>query len=567
MARRIEYIIENNLIRKNEQILGLTFTNAAANEMYKKLNLKKIQIKNKILITTFHSFCYQILRAYGNLIGINNNFNVIGVLEREKLLLKELITLGINKLHQNENFNTFKKNLMEKFEIWIVEKSLKLNKDYSDDEYEKIFEKGYKNFLNELSNENKLDFNGILESTVKLWETFPKILEYYRRKYQYILIDEFQDTNVLQYIIFKYLINGIKNFQNKKEKISFMCFGDPFQSIYIFQGALAKSLNRISNDFKCKIHELQLNHRISSPLIDSINLFLRKGIEPNFSEINKIRCLLFNNEEKESNYILNAILKLKEKGIALHEICIIARKYSRLKDIKELLLKNNLYLIDLQEFRNKSIEIKYNEIFTEFDKIISKKIKNCKVSKIFLKICKNLNNDLEQDLVLNTIYEYIRMFENKSEFKNLPCWEILQLIKNDIFLEINWGEIVREKIKNKIYISAVHQVKGLEFSKVFFIGLETFTIPSGGICNACFNNKIVADEIKDEFNVLYVGISRTKSNIISTSLKTQLNIRNERKKRKLSCLTDKIKNFFEFIDYNNPQDLVEYDGIKCWKLK
>jgi len=557
MARRIIYIIENEKIRKNEKILGLTFTNAAANEMYKKLNLKKNIIEKKVLITTFHSFCYQILRDYGNLIKINNNFNIIGPLERREKLKNQLKNSGIeDDSIDNIFFNNFKK--------WIMERNLKLNDEYNDNEYNEIFKISYNNYLTEIFKENKIDFDGILLKIIELWEKSPHILELYRVKYRYLLIDEFQDTNALQYKILKYLINGVDAFQNKQEKINFMCFSDPFQSIYIFQGALADNVKILSDEFNCEIKELQINHRISSPLIDSINLFLRKGIEPEYDIIEKIDCILFDNLENESNLILNEIIKLKKNGIDLHNICIIARNYRRLNHIKETFEKHKIDFIFLKDFRSDTIEERYQEVFIKFDEIISKKKKYGKISKIFLEICDSLDYKMKHDLVLKTLYEFIKMYENRTDIIAVPTWKKLQLIKNDILLEINWGQIIREKIRNKVYVSSVHQVKGLEFCAVFFIGLENFTIPSTKMCIMCYNGRKVKKN--EEFNIFYVGISRTKSKINLTSLKKVLT-KGVEKNRSISCIVDKIRSFIKFFYIKQPEKLLVYDSIKCWKLK
>ncbi len=554
MGRRIKYIIENKKI--SGKLIGLTFTNAAANEMFNRLDIDDNILEKKVYITTFHSFCYNILRNYGSKIELNQRFNIISPIEREDLLKKNLIDLGIN---QDSIDNVYKNDFSE----WILEKRLKLNEGYKNQDFEEIFNKAYDDYENNLKNENKLDFNYLIIKVIELWKKYPVILNFYRKKYEYVLVDEFQDSNMIQYQIFKYLINGVEKPGTNSKKLNFMCFGDDFQSIFIFQGALSNELRIILDDFDYEIKELRVNHRTTSSLIKSINLYLRKGELSTLGINNKIDCYLFNNVEEEAIFILEKIKEFQKGGIALDDICIISRMYFRLNNIKELFENNDLEFIYLKDFRNDTIERKYLNFFNKFDEIILEQRKSGKISSIFMQICENSGYDFDNDIVLQTIYEYIKDYELRKDIKKYHLWEKIQLIKNDMLLELNWGEKIREKTKGKIYLSSVHQVKGLEFSKVIFVGLENFEFPHPRICiKKCINNEVI--NIQEEKNILYVGISRTKSNLILTSLKQILNREGKIKKRTLSCLLQDIEHFINIIDINNPLSSVTFDSKKCW---
>ena len=138
------------------------------------------------------------------------------------------------------------------------------------------------------------------------------------------------------------------------------------------------------------------------------------------------------------------------------------------------------------------------------------------------------------------------------------------MIKNDILLELNWGSIVREKIKDRIFLSSVHQVKGLEFKHVLFIGIENYQLPSGRICyNKC--DKKLDIDLSEEINIFYVGISRTIHELIFTASREVLKW-GQIKKRALSCFIEKIDNFIKFIDYETGKP-IKYLDNKCWKKK
>ncbi len=136
------------------------------------------------------------------------------------------------------------------------------------------------------------------------------------------------------------------------------------------------------------------------------------------------------------------------------------------------------------------------------------------------------------------------------------------MVKNDLLLELNWGNIVRDKIKDRIFLSSVHQVKGLEFKYVFFIGIENYELPSGRNCyNKCHMKRDIS--LSEEFNIFYVGISRTIYELTFTASRVVLKW-SQIKKRALSCFIEKIDNFVKFID-NETGKPTNYLDNKCWK--
>jgi superfamily I DNA/RNA helicase len=551
MARRIEYLVNNNKLEGNRKILGLTFSNAAANEMHKKLEVQDPSLKNRVNIINYHAFCYKILRRFGFKIKYPNDFSILTEGERNSELSDALLVTGIEE--------TDLKPYLTRLKEWILNKKIPPLATGIANESTTVIEKAYKYYVQKLLNENKIDFDLIIEKVIELWNTIPDILDFYRKSYQYLIIDEFQDTNYLQYRIIKLLIEG-NNPTDLNAKLPFQCYCDPYQSIYGFQGALSEKYKMILQDFNPKLISLRKNYRTTSKLVQNVCLQLRENRRITNDIDQSVNYIIFNNQEEESKFLIDKIRRIIKNGIFLEDICIIARTYERLEIIKSFLEKEDVDFIYLKDFRSETIEDKYTAIFTIFNQTIARRIKKGKVSQIYLKICRKYNYNMEE-IVINTIYEYIVRYENRIRGKNYELWQEAQMIKNDILLELNWGNIVREKIKDRIFLSVVHQVKGLEFKQVLFIGIENYELPSGRNCYNKCGNKLDID-LSEETNIFYVGISRTIYELIFTASKEVVRW-GQKKKRALSCLIEKIDNFVNFVDYNTGK-LTNYSDNKCW---
>src|SRR3990172_2491224 len=186
MAKRIEYLIKMGGVLPPFKILGLTFTNAAANEMKDRVTSEVREAEGIVYITNFHSFAYSVLRAYGNVIRIPRNFTVLGEIEKDDLLLrvfsryeksiKEIMESPPedrgNQLQNNEIWNRYKD--------WNIEKLLKNYEEYADGKYDELFIKVLHDFRTELIKGHFLDFDHILWYAYKLLKDNSAVLGYYR---------------------------------------------------------------------------------------------------------------------------------------------------------------------------------------------------------------------------------------------------------------------------------------------------------------------------------------------------------------------------------------------------
>ena len=313
---RIAYLI-SQLNVKPENILAITFTNKAANEMKERLS-KMVDSAADIWVSTFHSMCVKILRRHItslksaknalNQVNFNNNFSIYTDTEKDRALKTVLENLKINK----ENFlnivsyhisNAKNNNLSP----WDYQK---LNQGERDiDEITKVYS-AYQNYL---AVNNALDFDDLLTKTYELFKEFPDILKRYQDKFEFIHIDEFQDTNYIQYEIAKLLAGVHKNI---------FVVGDEDQCIYSWRGANIQNVRNFLKDFDdCKLMKLEQNYRSTKQILTLANKLITNNISRNEKTLwtdNSIgvKTQYFNaeNEFDEAEYVAGQIKTLVRSG-------------------------------------------------------------------------------------------------------------------------------------------------------------------------------------------------------------------------------------------------------------
>jgi superfamily I DNA/RNA helicase len=526
MAKRIEFLVKINAVNRPFKILGLTFSNVAADEMRKRV-IKEVPIaKGLVYITNFHSFSYSILKAYGNHIGLKRDFLIISEMNSEQII-KQMIRKEFPKKPL--------KKIIERYNDWKIERLLKLNPDYTDGKYDSEFENVLSSYRAELKIQNKLDFDHILYYSYELLKNNESILNYYKSVFKYLLVDEFQDTNPLQFRLIELLV---KKNSSRCFKTPIFILADPNQGIYEFQGADPKNMDLIFDSLDCELINLKNDYRFNSSgiklLKDAIGIFIENKeflIGPLPSK--KPSYSIWKNKKDETNYLLREIERFKEEKVKLHEIAILSPTGANLRRLKRKLKKEEYVFIP--DFKGPEIEKKYSKIFNELNNF-SKSVGS--LENTIRTICKIEKIDITDDIV-SLLIEISRKFDkNYSEDLN----EKIGLFLNEILLEINWGKFLREKIKNKIFLSTIHSAKGLEFEKVIVCGLENGSLPFFTSCNKCDGHLDEKEWIKS-LKIFNVGISRAKDELCLSSSKRN----NNGYKTHSSCV---VNVFCYYIDFN-----------------
>ncbi len=247
LVYKVLNLVENNHISPLN-IVMITFTNKAANEMKQRMGLKRLGF-----IGTFHSFCCMILRREANHLGFDNNFVIFDEDDSFSLLKKIIKKLEIKKYTPSFFLNRIS---AAKNQLISPERYLELFSDYSAPMVAEV----YVLYQKELRKNNALDFDDLILETVNLFMRHEKILEKYQDRYPYLLVDEFQDTNYIQYLLTKLL-------SEKYKKVTSV--GDFSQSIYSWRGADMRNLEKFKEDFPdVRIFHLEENYRSTQNILD-----------------------------------------------------------------------------------------------------------------------------------------------------------------------------------------------------------------------------------------------------------------------------------------------------------
>ena len=570
LTHRVANMINEGISPYN--ILAITFTNKATNEMKERLfGVVGGQIKFAT-ISTFHSLCARILRQDIEVLGYKRNFEIIDEEDQLKIITDALDQLNIDK---------------KKFTAKQMRKMINYHKCFnikpSSPIEQRIFNK-YEDLMKEMS---LLDFEDLLIKTYELFSLHLDVLEKYRSKFQYILVDEFQDTNLIQYKIVKLLALNHRNL---------FVVGDDDQSIYSFRGTNYENMQLFKNDFpEHKIIILDQNYRSTQSILDGSNRLISNNENRQgkllFSEIKgsptDVVVQSLNDERDEVDYVVSKIkegVKYNNKSYSdfsiLYRSSVISRNfelgmisnnipyrifggisYLRRKEIKDiiaylkLIIDNN----DVMSFKRivneptRGLGLKTIQdllalaktysltIFDAIDAFKSISLSKYKTLLEFKNMILDFNSKLEQ-MTLTELFEeillqtdYLSIYEDDENFEErkenlLEFKSILLQIENDGEIASNKEKLIYafdeailsdDKLQNQrqtnegVTLSTIHSVKGLEFDTVFVVALENGVFPSYVVLSE-------GDELEEERRIAYVAVTRAKTKLFLTSSKKRL---------------------------------------------
>ena len=344
MTNRIAYMLELGINPYN--ILAVTFTNKAANEM--KNRVYDLAGENRGLwIMTFHALCLRILRYHSELVGYKAGFVVYDENDKKTALRSVIKNNGLDdKIYSVAYLNKVISDCKEKG--MSPDDYLKENGDY-DIRSKKVYI-AYKAYRELLKKNNAMDFDDLLLNCVKLLEENDDVLEYFQNRFRYIMVDEYQDTNYLQYKLIKYLADGYRN----------LCVvGDDDQCIYEWRGADIRNILDFEKDFPDALTiKLEENYRSDNNILDLANSVIKNNIGRKKKVLwsqkdrgDKITYARLDDEKAEARYIASEILNLKERGYEYKEIAILYRKNILSRSFEECFPHYNIPYRVLAGFR------------------------------------------------------------------------------------------------------------------------------------------------------------------------------------------------------------------------
>ncbi|HFI0234940.1 TPA: DNA helicase PcrA [Streptococcus suis] len=334
LTHRIAYLIDEKMVNP-WNILAITFTNKAAREMKERAYALNPATQDS-LIATFHSMCVRILRRDADHIGYNRNFTIVDPGEQRTLMKRILKQLDLDPKKWSERtilatISNAKNDLIDDVAY----------EAQAGDLYTQIVAKCYKAYQKELRQSEAVDFDDLIMLTLRLFDQNPEVLTYYQQKYQYIHVDEYQDTNHAQYQLVKLLASRFKN----------ICVvGDADQSIYGWRGADMQNILDFEKDYpESKVVLLEENYRSTKTVLQAANEVIEnnrnrrpKKLWTQNAEGDKITYYKASDENDEAIYVAGQIDQLVRSGKTYKDFAVLYRTNAQSRTIEEALLKSNI---------------------------------------------------------------------------------------------------------------------------------------------------------------------------------------------------------------------------------
>ena len=529
---------------------------------------KMVENSNKIQISTYHSLGLLFIRENCEKLNYQSNFTILDSEDVLTLIKKIMKEKGID----DKAFNPRAiRNAISSAKNELID--AKSYEKYALTEFEKKVYEVYLNYEKRLKLGNSLDFDDLLMLPIILFKNNPDILSKYQDRFEYILIDEYQDTNYAQYMLSKLLSAKYKNI---------FVVGDIDQSIYAFRGANYKNILNFEKDYpNNKTILLEENYRSTKCILNVANDIIKnnkqrkeKNLWTQNNDGEKITYHKAENEKDEANYVKNEIQKLIDNGVEKSNIAVLYRTNAQSRIIEEELLHHNIpykvvgsfYFYNRKEIKDLISYLKL--IYNPHDDISLLRIINTPKRGIGLKTIENLTlkaisenksiyeaidsgkelqfkNIIEKikqkqeelslteliDYILNetglkqelesekTIEAEIRL-ENLNEFKTVArnFEDKYGIISLDEFLDsISLVSDIEEHKDNKdvITLMTIHSAKGLEFDYVFLMGMEETLFPHR-------NSLLDSEQIEEERRLCYVAVTRAKKKLYLTNARKRM---------------------------------------------
>ena len=334
LTHRIAYLIDEKMVNP-WNILAITFTNKAAREMKERAAALNPATQD-CLIATFHSMCVRILRREADHIGYNRNFTIVDPGEQRTLMKRILKNLNLDPKKWNERailgtISNAKNDLID--EVAYA--------NLAGDMYTEIVAKCYMAYQKELRQSEAMDFDDLIMLTLRLFDQNPDVLTYYQQRYQYIHVDEYQDTNHAQYQLVKLLASRFKN----------ICVvGDADQSIYGWRGADMQNILDFEKDYpEAKVVLLEENYRSTKTILQAANEVIRnnrnrrpKNLWTQNEDGEEIVYYRANDEQDEALFVARTIDQLSREGYSHKDFAVLYRTNAQSRTVEEALLKSNI---------------------------------------------------------------------------------------------------------------------------------------------------------------------------------------------------------------------------------
>lgn len=532
LTYKVVYLIKEERVDPFN-ILMVTFTNKAANEMKARISRFFENEKAELpLVATFHSLCARILRIEAKNLGFSPSFTIYDTQDSLDAIKEAMsrLNISVKDFKPSSILNSISQS---KNQLITDLEYLNLARGYFQENVAKIYPV-YQRILKE---NDAFDFDDLILKTVEVFRKNPDVLKKYQKRFEYILVDEYQDTNQAQYILTKMLSSFWHN----------ICVvGDFSQSIYGFRGANFQNLVTFKNDFK-DVSEFQLsqNYRSTQKILEAAYSVISKNTSHPVLKLwtNKetgqyLTVFESRNEHEEIEFIIKEIINL---GAELKDVAVLYRTNAQSRVIEEVFLHHGVpYVLvgGTRFYERKEIKdiLAYLRLVLNPKESISlkrtEKIGKNRFKK-FIEARENLSKEDNTINLIDTILEktlYLDQFDKKDEedlgrlenIKELRSVAIefpnlVNFLENVSLVEQEYmpDHPTKDERKNAVTLMTLHAAKGLEFPIVFMIGMEEGIFPHA-------RSLMDKNELEEERRLCYVGITRAMDKLYLTYTRKRL---------------------------------------------
>lgn len=562
LTYKVAYLISEKKVPP-ENILCLTFTNKAAGEMMERINhLISTTKEHHPMMGTFHSFCARILRREGKVLGLPPSFAIYDESDALDAIREAMhnLNLPVQKTSPSAvraTISSAKNELISATEY----------PQYARGYFQETVAKIYLEYQKILERNQALDFDDLLLKTIRLFQAEPAILTRYQIQFQYILIDEYQDTNPAQYLISKYLANRHKN----------ICVvGDASQSIYSFRGADFRNIVNFQKDYpNTKVFNLEQNYRSTQIILDAAHAVISKNRSHPILKLwtentggEKIEVFEARNEVEEANFIIE---KIKEAawgdgkegswrtptasktskdvrrdtlpaGPQLSNFAVLYRTNAQSRSLEEQFLKKGLpYRLygGVGFYQRKEIKdiLSYLRLLQNpKDSVSAKRAEKigkgrlARLTELYHEVSVNIESYSTSDLLdlILTRTGYLAYLDDRTEVGKNRIENVKELrsvaeqfpnlvdfLENVALVENSYAPPGKEEQKEAVTLMTMHSAKGLEFPVVFMVGMEEGLFPHS-------RAMLSSAELEEERRLCYVGVTRAKQKLYLTYSRQRL---------------------------------------------
>lgn len=564
LTTRIANLIQNGVSSYN--ILAITFTNKAAKEM--KERLYNLVPDNYAFVGTFHSLGVKILRENASSVNLTKDFTIIDSDDILSIIKKILKEKGIDPKQYAPSYirnriSFIKNEMLDEGEI----------SKFFNTPPEKIAHEVYLEYQRVLRNNNSVDFDDLLTLPVEIFLHNHDILEKYQDRFKYILVDEYQDTNQVQYKFCRLLAWKYQNI---------FIVGDPDQSIYMFRGANFRNILNFEKDYQnAKVIPLEENYRSTKYILDAANSVIKHNKERKEKNLwcsrgdgLKVKYLRAYDDKHEMTLVIDEVKKLLDSGHNKKDIGILYRTNAQARLVEEQFLKANIsykvvgsyYFYQRKEIKDllcylklilnnndeislrrvinvpkrgigeatlRRLEVEARENNTSMFESITKG-KELDFKNLILEMTKDAESlsltelidlildktGIREEYVSDKSLESELRLDNLEEFKSITAnfeEQTGSVNLSDFLEEVSLiADMSEHKVDDdEVTLMTIHSAKGLEFPYVFLIGMEDGIFPHQ-------NAFLEQDGLEEERRLCYVGITRAKEGLFISNAKRRM---------------------------------------------